>query len=393
MTAAMASSSALVLLTAALLLLAPPRPSSAYRIRGSAEENKTFVPYERGFVQDAAGGGRTARPSPASIASPVLRPEDGRGGRVVPCPGMVGPDAGGRRYCGGPERGVCDARTGTCHCAPGASGPDCSGCDPLHLRDGEGGPCVPRLPCPGGCSGAGECDELTGRCDCAAHRTGEGCAEARCTNYHRFCVRCDGDGCLECEEGFGVVPAAGGGGQCWPCWKLDPRCRSCGVDVDGGGERMACTSCVDLLLLSIHRSGRRPQDPPLPPDELARELSVAVPFGSVSAGAFVDAEHYFLVDEGLWPLNGSAVECHQGLDMVSFPQSVMVTHSCLPALTYASLLTGEKGRVVDLRAVRSRFPRHVRQPRHNNLRLARVCRSRRLGTRPPYRAADGRGRG
>ncbi|EJK78087.1 hypothetical protein THAOC_00033, partial [Thalassiosira oceanica] len=65
----------------------PPPPSSAYRIRGSAEEGLPFVPYERGFVQDADDGG---------VA----------------------------------------------------------------------------LPCPGGCSGAGDCDALTGRCDCEAHGHG-----------------------------------------------------------------------------------------------------------------------------------------------------------------------------------------------------------------------------
>ena len=62
-----------------------------------------------------------------------------------------------------------------------------------------------------------------------------------------------------------------------------------------------------MLLLSIHRSGRRPQDPPLPVDELSRELSVTVPFGSQQVDAFYDAEYYFLVDPTLVPLNVSAV--------------------------------------------------------------------------------------
>ena len=292
------ASSSLLLLAAAVLLLALPRPSFAYRIRGSADEGRPFVPYERGFVQDAVGGGTVRADRHEYPDWPP--PTEGGGG-----------DGDGRI------------------CAPGVFGPDCSGCDPLHLRDGgkEDGPCVPRLPCPDGCSGAGECDELTGRCECAAHRAGDSCAETRCSVYHRFCVRCDGDGCLECEEGFGVVPSAapaaeGGGGQCRPCWEVDPRCRSCGVEGGEGEEqRMVCTSCVDLLLLSTHWSGRRPQDPPLPPDALARELSAAAPFGSASAEAYVDAEHYFLVDEGMRPLNGSAVECHQGLDMVSLPSA------------------------------------------------------------------------
>eukprot|EP00956_Cyclotella_meneghiniana_P022586 scaffold42858_cov61-Cyclotella_meneghiniana.AAC.3 len=87
---------------------------------------------------------------------------------------------------------------------------------------------------------------------------------------------------------------------------FDPRCLNCNATT--------CNSCVDLLLFSIHRSGRRPQDPPLPIDELTRELSITVPFGSTQEDAFYDAEHYFLVDPDHVPLKESAVECHQGLN-------------------------------------------------------------------------------
>jgi hypothetical protein len=55
----------------------------------------------------------------------------------------------------------------------------------------------------------------------------------------------------------------------------------------------------------------------LPIDELTRELSVTVPFGSTQEDAFYDAEHYFMVDPSLVPLKNSAVECHQGLNSVS----------------------------------------------------------------------------
>lgn len=96
------------------------------------------------------------------------------------------------------------------------------------------------------------------------------------------------------------------GSQCEPCYRFDPRCLNCNAT--------ACNSCVDLLLLSIHRSGRRPQDPPLPIDELSRELSITVPFGSTQEDAFYDAEHYFLVDPDQAPLKESSVECHQGLN-------------------------------------------------------------------------------
>jgi hypothetical protein len=66
---------------------------------------------------------------------------------------------------------------------------------------------------------------------------------------------------------------------CEPCWSYDPR-REC--------NSKTCTSCIDLLLLSIHRSGRRPQDPPLPIDELSRECSL-------NDDAYYYAEHYFFV--------------------------------------------------------------------------------------------------
>ena len=55
----------------------------------------------------------------------------------------------------------------------------------------------------------------------------------------------------------------------------------------------------------------------MPIDELTRELSITVPFGSTQDDAYYDAEHYFLIDPALVPLNESAVECHQGLNSVS----------------------------------------------------------------------------
>lgn len=93
-----------------------------------------------------------------------------------------------------------------------------------------------------------------------------------------------------------------------------------------------------MLLLSIHRSGRRPQDPPLPIDERNRELSVTVPFGSQQADAFYDAEHYELVDPSLVPLNESAVECHQGLD---FDDSV----TCVPYNLTSHIMCGNHGTI------------------------------------------------
>ena len=126
------------------------------------------------------------------------------------------------------------------------------------------------------------------------------------------------------------MAAADVGFQCEPCYRFDPRCRNCNAT--------ACTSCVDLLLLSIHRSGRRPQDPPLPMDELTRELSVTVPFGSTQEDSFYDAEHYFLVDPALVPLNKSAVQCHQGLN---FDDSM----TCSPYNMTSHIMCGNHGTI------------------------------------------------
>jgi hypothetical protein len=219
---------------------------------------------------------------------------------------MVGPiDA--KFYCRGKERGYCDRRSGTCFCNDGYMGESCESCAPSHFE--IGGLCYPKVLCPNDCSNAGVCNYLTGHCECNKHREGEDCSKSKCTTFHEFCTRCNDFGCIECEEGFSVMPDAESGFQCEPCYRFDPRCRNCNPTV--------CTACVDLLLLSIHRSGRRPQDPPLPIDELTRELSVTVPFGSIQEDAFYDAEHYFLVDPALVPLKESAVECHQGLSSVS----------------------------------------------------------------------------
>ena len=105
------------------------------------------------------------------------------------------------------------------------------------------------------------------------------------------------------------MSGAESGSQCEPCYRFDPQCRNCNSTV--------CIACVDLLMLSIHRSGRRPQDPPLQIDELTRELSVRVPFASIQEDACYDAENYFLVDPALVPLKEHTMECHQVLSLVS----------------------------------------------------------------------------
>ena len=67
-------------------------------------------------------------------------------------------------------------------------------------------------------------------------------------------------------------------------------------------------------MTSIWRSGRRTYDPELPFDEVERELSTTVPFGSKQNDAFDEAEHYFVVDSEMAPLNKFALSCHQGVN-------------------------------------------------------------------------------
>ena len=299
--------SLVIIIASAGLLLHLPTTATAYRIKGSVDENKPFVPYERGFVQNVHDPATTANRTRVNhgYASSVLLGDSVGKNRLFSCPQMVGPfDDDEIYYCGGLEYGYCDRRTGTCFCNEGYEGESCQSCAHTHIE--VGGLCYPKKVCPNDCSWAGRCNHLTGDCECSDHRKGDDCSVSKCTRFHRFCTHCNDDGCIECEDGWSIHKNADDGYQCEPCWRFDPRCRDCNADT--------CTSCVDLLLLSIHRSGRRPQDPPLPIDELTRELSVTVPFGSTQADAFYDAEHYFLVDDpSLVPLNESAVECHQGL--------------------------------------------------------------------------------
>ncbi|KAL3778635.1 hypothetical protein HJC23_001584 [Cyclotella cryptica] len=300
----------------------------AYRIKGSPDENKPFVPYEKGFVGNVHDPttSQRAHVNQGYVTSVLLGDSVGRN-RLFSCPQMVGP-LDEKYYCRGKEYGYCDRRSGTCFCNHGYMGDFCESCAPSHFE--IGGLCYPKVLCPNDCSNAGVCNYLTGRCECSKHREGEYCSKSRCSTFHEFCTRCNDYGCVECEEGFSVMPGAESGSQCEPCYRFDPRCRNCNSTV--------CTACVDLLLLSIHRSGQRPQDPPLPIDELTRELSVTVPFGSIQEDAFYDAEHYFLVDPALIPLKESAVECHYGL---SLDDSI----SCVPYNMTSHIMCGNHGTI------------------------------------------------
>lgn len=312
---------------AIFLLLATQ--SRAYRIQGSLDEGKPFRPYEKGFV-GSVGEGFSRTNVNQGYAASVLVGETVGHNRLVRCPGMIGPIED-KYYCGRKEYGYCDRRSGTCFCNDGYMGETCEQCDPSHFE--LGGLCYPKQNCPNDCSNAGVCNFHSGKCVCHNHREGDDCSLSKCSTFHQFCTHCNDEKCLECEQGWSVMSDVEIGFQCEPCHRFDPRCLNCNATT--------CTSCVDLLLMSIHRSGRRPQDPPLPIDELNRELSITVPFGSTQNDAFYDAEHYFLVNDDQRPLKESAVACHQGLNS---DDSI----DCVPYNITSHIMCGNHGTITFL---------------------------------------------
>jgi hypothetical protein len=223
--------------------------------------------------------------------------------RLQVCPDMVGPLEDGKFYCTSKYHGYCDRRSGTCFCNKGYSGQNCKECDPLHIDIGD--LCYEKKFCPNDCSGAGTCDYLSGICKCNIFRDGADCSQFVCEKYDQYCTQCNKDKCLQCIDGYSVNEEGFLGHQCEPCSRFDPRCNEC--------NSHECLGCIDLLLLSISRSGRRLHDPILPPDEVERQLSKVMPFGTQQDDYFDDAEDYKLVDKELTPLNRAALACDQGI--------------------------------------------------------------------------------
>ena len=292
----------------------------SYRVKGSKDENNTFVPYEKGFVgeKDSASMSNPPRFNQGfdSIDYSLFEPN-----RLQTCPGMIGPGENNRYYCASQDHGDCDRRSGVCFCNRGYAGEDCSECAPtFHLI---GGLCYEKKLCPNHCSNAGKCNYFTGACECNEFRIEDDCSKFTCSRFHEYCVKCNDDSCLECIQGFGLSSD----GSCRSCSHFDPRCHVC--------DEHQCLECIDLLLLSIHRSGRRITDPELPFDEVTRQLSYEIPFGSQQADAFDEAEYYYIAPSDMTPLHASAIECDQGTNLDS-------SFSCRPA-TISNKICGHDG--------------------------------------------------
>ena len=228
--------------------------------------------------------------------------------RLQVCPDMVGPLDDGKVYCNSQFHGYCDRRSGTCFCNKGYSGHNCKECDPLHFKNGD--LCYEKKFCPRDCSDSGKCDYLSGICTCNTFRDGSDCSQFVCEKYDVYCTECNEDKCLKCIDGYSVNEGGLLGHQCEPCSRFDPRCNKCNLH--------ECLGCIDLLLLSISLSGRRSQDPILPLDEIERQLSKVMPFGTQQDDYFDEAEDYKLVDQELTPLNEAAMSCDQGIHNDSF---------------------------------------------------------------------------
>jgi len=215
------------------------------------------------------------------------------------CPNMVEEDDG--FYCSSRENGFCDQKSGSCICNRGYSGPTCEDCAPTHFKNESR--CLEKTLCPGDCNGGGICNYETGLCECFEHRTGANCKRHKCHESfgEEMCRTCN-PMTRECHQCIPLYYVNSTGG-CSSCSDFDPRCGEC--DAQNG-----CTLCVDPLLLSIRRSGRRKFDPILPQDETEREVSADLPFGSQSYRSFEEAEPLFLVFKNS-PLHDNSLSCKQ----------------------------------------------------------------------------------
>ena len=102
-------------------------PTRSYRIAGTQDESRPFVPYEKGFVDNTVEG--DMYPSTTNPGYDSFSVEKTGQSRLQSCPEMVGPLDDDKFYCRGKEFGYCDRRSGTCFCNRGYSGKSCEMCD------------------------------------------------------------------------------------------------------------------------------------------------------------------------------------------------------------------------------------------------------------------------
>jgi hypothetical protein len=310
-----------------------------------------FRPYDKGFVGVYGDPSNFLREriNEGSFENPEKELIYDQAVPTQSCPGMVGPFSDGNYFCTAKEYGYCDRRSGVCFCSIGYQGIDCSECTPSYFMIGN--LCYPKKLCPNDCSNSGTCDYVTGTCQCFPSRVGVDCSELLCQAIDILCEACSSiqNKCLRCQAGYYLSAT----GSCSSCYDFDPRCAGCTLDE-------GCTLCSDPLLTSVHRSGYRAQDPPLPIEEADREFSITLPFGTKSPESFADTEAYIVVTTPDKPLYNATTTCDQGYSnddswtcQPKVATHIVCGHKGVFSFTYPNYVTNETSRFFRVSVIRT----------------------------------------